>query len=171
MISRHLMRLLSLESVMPSNHVILCRPFLLLSSVFPSVRVFSNKSAVCIKWPKYWSFSFSISPSVNIQDWLPLGWTGWIALLHLLSLQTPPRTQVPAGEHRGLALCALTEWPMRLHTGRGGVLVISIWCAARITPRSSGQTGNSNLVLSPESDQTREPQSCWHGRLWSGSRG
>ena len=53
----------SIESVMPSNHLILCRPLLLLPSIFPSTRVFSNESALCIRWPKYWSFSFSISPS------------------------------------------------------------------------------------------------------------
>ena len=51
------------ESVMPSNHLILCHPLLLLPSIFPSIRVFSNESAVCIMWPKYWSFSFNISPS------------------------------------------------------------------------------------------------------------
>ena len=53
----------SIESVMPSNHLILCHPLLLLPSIFPSTRVFSNESALCIRWPKYWSFSFSISPS------------------------------------------------------------------------------------------------------------
>ena len=57
-----------IESVMPSNHLILCRPLLLLSSIFPSIRVFSNESARLIKWPKYWSFSFNISPSKNTQD-------------------------------------------------------------------------------------------------------
>ena len=56
-------KLMSIESVMPSNHLILCHPFLLLPSIFPNIRVFSNKSALCIRWPKYWSFSFSISPS------------------------------------------------------------------------------------------------------------
>ena len=54
---------MSIESVMPSNHLILCRPFLLLLSIFPSIRVFSNASALRIRWPKYWSFIFSISPS------------------------------------------------------------------------------------------------------------
>ena len=54
---------MSIESVMPSNHLILCRPLLLLPSFFPSIRVFSNESALCIRWPKYWSFSFNISPS------------------------------------------------------------------------------------------------------------
>ena len=54
---------MSIESMMPSNHLILCRPLLLLPSIFPSIRVFSNESALCIRWPKYWSFSFIISPS------------------------------------------------------------------------------------------------------------
>ena len=54
---------MSVASVMPSNHLILCRPLLLLPSIFPSIRVFSNESALCIRWPKYWSFSFNISPS------------------------------------------------------------------------------------------------------------
>ena len=54
---------MSIESVMPSNHLILYRPLLLLPSIFPSIRVFSNESALCIRWPKYWSFSFNISPS------------------------------------------------------------------------------------------------------------
>ena len=62
-ISQNLLRLLSIESVMPSNHLILCHPLLLLPSIFPSVRVFSSDSAVHIRWPKYWSFSFSISLS------------------------------------------------------------------------------------------------------------
>ena len=58
-----LIKLMSTESVLPSNHLILCRPLLLPPSIFPSIRVFSNESALCIRWPKYWSFSFSISPS------------------------------------------------------------------------------------------------------------
>ena len=61
--SRSLLKLMSVESVMPSNHPILCHPLLLLPSIFPSNRVFSNESALRIRWPKYWSFSFSISPS------------------------------------------------------------------------------------------------------------
>ena len=56
-------KLMSIESVMPSNHLILCHPLLLPHSIFPSIRVFSNESALCIRWPKYWSFSFNISPS------------------------------------------------------------------------------------------------------------
>ena len=70
---------MSIESVMPSNHLIVCRPLLLLPSIFPSIRVFSNESVLCIRWPKYWSFSFSISPSNDYSglisfrmDWLDL---------------------------------------------------------------------------------------------------
>ena len=70
----------TIKSVMPSNHLILCRPLLLLPSIFPSIRVFSDESALLIRWPKYWSFSFNISPFMNTQDWPPLGWTGWISL-------------------------------------------------------------------------------------------
>ena len=62
-ISWSLLKLMSIESVMPSSHLILCRPLLLLPSIFPSIRVFSSESALCFRWPKYWSFSFSISPS------------------------------------------------------------------------------------------------------------
>ena len=67
---------ISIESVMPSNHLILCHPLLLLPSIFPSIRAFSSESALHIRWPKYWSFSFSISSSN--EDWFPLGWTGLI---------------------------------------------------------------------------------------------
>ena len=77
--SRSPPKLMSIESVMPSSHLILCHPLLLLPSIFPSIRVFSNASAFCIRWPKYWSFSFSISPSnehpglVSFRmDWLDL---------------------------------------------------------------------------------------------------
>ena len=77
--SRSLLKLMSIESVMPSNHLILCRPLLLLPSIFPSIRILSNESVLCIRWPKYWSFSFSISPSNEYlglvsfrMDWLDL---------------------------------------------------------------------------------------------------
>ena len=61
--SQNLLKLMSFESVMPSNHLILCSPLLLLLSIFPSIRVFSNESVLHIRWPKHWSFSFNISPS------------------------------------------------------------------------------------------------------------
>ena len=61
--SQSLLKLMSIESVMPSNHLILCHPLLFLPSIFPSIRVFANESALCIRWPPCWGFSFSISPS------------------------------------------------------------------------------------------------------------
>ena len=74
----HMLKLMCMEPVMPSNHLILCRPILLLS-IFPNIRVFSNKSALRIRWPKYWSFSFNISPSNEYSglisfrmDWLDI---------------------------------------------------------------------------------------------------
>ena len=75
-----LLRLMSIMSVMPSNHLILCCPLLLLPSIFPNIRVFSNELVLHIRWSKYWSFSFSISPANEYSDWFPSGWTGWISL-------------------------------------------------------------------------------------------
>ena len=77
-ISWSLLRLMTIELVMSSNHLILCHSLLLLPSIFPTIKVFSNESALCIRWPKYWSFS--ISPSKNTQDWFPLRLTGLISL-------------------------------------------------------------------------------------------
>ena len=90
-ISQSLLRLMSIESVMPSNHLMLCCP-LLLPSIFPRINVFSSESALCIRWPKYWSFSFSIL-SMNIQDWLPLGLSG------LISLQSKGLSRVFSNTH------------------------------------------------------------------------
>ena len=83
--SRSLPKLMSIESVMPSNHLILCHPLLLPPSVFPSIRVFSDGSVFCIRWPKYWGFNCSISPS-NEQSRLISFRMDW---LHLLGI---PRT-------------------------------------------------------------------------------
>ena len=78
--SQSLLKLMSIKSVMPSNHLILCRPLLLSPSIFPNIRVFSNKSVLCVRWPKYWSFSFSISPS-NEHSGLTSFRTDWLDLL------------------------------------------------------------------------------------------
>ena len=78
--SQSLLKLMSIESVMPSNHLILCHPLLLLLSIFPSIRVFSNESVLCIRWPKYWSFSFNISPSNEYLGLIPFR-MDWLNLL------------------------------------------------------------------------------------------
>ena len=80
--SQSLLKLMSIESVMPSNHLIFCCPLLLLPSIFPSIRVFSNDSVLHIRWPKYWSFSFSNSPSTEYSELISfrMGWLDFLAV-------------------------------------------------------------------------------------------
>ena len=78
--SRSLLKLMSIGSMMPSNHLILCCLLVLLPPIFPNIGVFSNESALRIRWPKFWSFSFNISPSNEHPGLISLGWTGWISL-------------------------------------------------------------------------------------------
>ena len=78
--SQSLLKLMSIESVMPPNHLTFCRPLLLLPSIFPIIRVFSNELLLHIRWPKYWTFSSESVLPMNIQDWFPLGLIGGISL-------------------------------------------------------------------------------------------
>ena len=79
--SQSLLKLMSIQLVMPSNHLMLCHTLLLLPSIFSSIRVFSNESVLYIRWPKYWHFSFlNTHLPMNTQDWFLLEWTGWISL-------------------------------------------------------------------------------------------
>ena len=78
--SRSLLRLMSIESVMPSNHLILCRPLLLLPSIFPRIRVFSNEPVLCIRWPKYWNFSFSPSNEYSGLISFRMNWLDLLAV-------------------------------------------------------------------------------------------
>ena len=80
--SRSLLKLMSIEPVMPSNHLILCHPLLLLPSIFPSIRVFSKESILCISWPKYWNFSFSISLSNEYSGFISfrIDWFDFLAV-------------------------------------------------------------------------------------------
>ena len=86
--SQSLLKLMSMESVMPSNHLILCCSLLLLPSIFPSIRVFSNESALQIRWPKYWSFSFSISPSNEYSGLISfrMDWLDFLAVQETLNV-------------------------------------------------------------------------------------
>ena len=87
------LKLMSIELVMPSSHLILCHPLLLLASIFPSIRVFSNESALQIRWPKYWSFSFNISPSSEYSGLISF-WMDWLELLSVQGpLKSPPTSQ------------------------------------------------------------------------------
>ena len=101
-----LRKLMSIESVMPSNHLILCCPLLLPPSMFPSIRVFSNKLALHIRWPKYYSFSFSFSFTLmNIQGWFPLGLTGWSPCCPRDSEEASPAPQFKSIDSLVLGLC------------------------------------------------------------------
>ena len=85
-VSQSLLKLMSIETVVPFNHFILCRP-LLLPSIFPTIRVFANESALHIRWSKYWSFSFSTSPSSEYPGLISLGLTGLIKLIKPINLK------------------------------------------------------------------------------------
>ena len=82
-VPQSLLKLMSIELILPSNHIILCHPSFLLPSIFPSIRVFSNELALCIRWPKYWSFSFSINPSNDYSELISFR----IDWFHLLAVQ------------------------------------------------------------------------------------
>ena len=113
-ISRSLLKLMSITLVMPSNHLILCHPLLLLPSIFPSIRVFSNESALCIRWPKYWSFSFSISPSNEYSGLISFG-IDWFDLLLVQGTFKSLPKQVQFKSINSLALSFLYG-PTHIHT-------------------------------------------------------
>ena len=101
--SRSLLKLMSVESVIPSSHLTLCRPLLLLPSTIPSIRVFSNESVLSIRWPKYWSFSFSISPS-NEYSGLVSFRMDW---LDLLAVQGTPKSLLQHPQFKSINFSAL----------------------------------------------------------------
>ena len=92
-VSQNLLKLISTDSVIPSHHLILCHPLLFLTSIFPSIRVFSNESALHIRWPEYWSLSFSISPSNECSGLISLGLSGLIFLLSKRLSEPSPAPQ------------------------------------------------------------------------------
>ena len=109
-LSRSLLKFMSIELEMPSNHLILCRPLLLLPSIFPSIRVFSNESAAYIRWPKYWSFRFNISPSNEYSGLISFR----IDWLDLLAVQGTPKSLL---QHHSLKASILQwhgEWVIRV---------------------------------------------------------
>ena len=95
-------KLMSIELVMPSNHLIPCLPLLLLPSIFPSVRVFSNESVLCIRWPKHWSFSFSISPSSEYSGLISFR----IDWLDLLAVQGTPKSLLKHNSKASILRCS-----------------------------------------------------------------
>ena len=116
--SQSLPKLMSTESVMPSNHLILCRPLLLLPSIFPSIRVFSNESALCIRWPKYWSFSFSISPS-NEHSGLISFRMDWLDLLVVQGTLKSLLQCILQSERSQTEIVTYCMIPITCHSGKG----------------------------------------------------
>ena len=108
--SHGLLKLMPIESVMPFNDLLLCHPLLLLPSIFPSIRVFSNELVLRIRWPMYWSFNFSISPSSEYSGLISFGWTGWISLQSKGLSRVFSNTTV---QKHQLYACSLEEklWP------------------------------------------------------------
>ena len=126
--SQSLLKLMSIESVMPSNHLILCRPLLLLPSIFPSIRVFSNESVFCIRWIKYWSFSFSISPS-NEHSGLISFRMDW---LDLFAVQRTPKSLLKHHSSKASVLQCSAFFMIKLSclymtTGEKKPIALTIW--------------------------------------------
>ena len=127
--SRSLPKLISIEFVMPSNHFILCHPLLLLPSVLPSIRVFSNESPLCMTWPKYWSFSFRISPSNEYSGLISFR-TDWF---DLLAVQGTPKCllqhhslKASILQHSAFFIVQLSHPPMT--TGKTTALARRTFC-------------------------------------------
>ena len=121
---------MSIELVMPSNRLILCHPFLLLSSIFPSIRVFSNESALHIRWPKYWSFSFSISLSNEYPGLISLR-MDWLDLLAvqgtLKSLLQHHILKTSILQHSAFFMVQL----LHLYTTTGKTIALTVWTFVR----------------------------------------
>ena len=111
--SRSSPKLMCIELVMPSSHLILCRPLLLLPPVPPSIRVFSNESTLRMRWPKYWVFSLSISPSNEHPRLVSLGWIGWISLCPRHSQESSP---TPQFKSINSSVLSFLHSPTHIHT-------------------------------------------------------
>ena len=125
-VSQTLLKLMSIEFVMPANHLILCCPLLLLPSVFPSIRVFSNESALRIRWPKYWSFSFSISPS-NEYSGLVSFRMDW---LNLLAVQRTLKSLLQQHSSKASILCCSAFFVVQLshpYKTTGKTIALTRW--------------------------------------------
>ena len=151
-----LLKLMSFEMMMPSNHLILCRPLLLLLLIFPSIRVFSNESALSIRWSKYWNFSSASVLPVNIQGWFPLGLTGLNALLSKGLLRVPfwlwllfqlaaafsaALSYLGVSLLQGLLTCGFSSF--LLFSGISPLL-LTLWAALSLSDILTPQTGESD---------------------------
>ena len=125
-ISWSLLKLMCIESVMPSNHLVLCRPLLFMPSIFPSIRFFSNESALCIKWPRFWSFSFSISPSNEYSGLIFFR----IDLFYLLAVQGTLKSLLQHHNSKASILWCSTFFMIQLlypYMTTGKTITLTIW--------------------------------------------
>ena len=121
-----LAQFMSIELVMPSNHLILCHPLLLLLSIFPSIRVFSKESLLCIRWPKYWHFSFSISPSIKYSGLISFT----IDWLDLLAAQRTPKSLLQHHNLKASVLQCSAFFIVQLshpYMTTGKIIALTIW--------------------------------------------
>ena len=128
--SRSLLKLMSIKSVMPSNHLILCRPLLLQPSVFPIIKVFSNESVLCIRWPWYWSFSFSISPSNSYSGFISFR----IDWFDLLAVQGALKSLLQHHSSKVSILWCSTFFVVQLahlYMTAGKTMVLTVWTFVR----------------------------------------
>ena len=128
-ISQSLPKIMSVESVMPSNHLILCCPLLLQPSIFPSIRVFSNESVICIRWPKYWSFSCSFSPSNECSGFISFR----IDWLDLLAVQGTLKSLLQHHSSKAFILCPSALFMVQLshpYMTTGKTIALTRWTFA-----------------------------------------
>ena len=173
--SRSLLKLMSIKLVMPSNHLILCRPLLFLPSTFPSIRVFSNESALLIRWPKYWSFSFSTSPSnehsglISFRmDWLDLlAVQGTLkSLLQHHSLKASILwCSTPSLNHQHRVF---SSWPIRTRLHAQLQLEGTLWGQMPASPSSSDSWKETGTWRKARTCVWRQPYdgSAWSVQSW-----
>ena len=139
--SRSSLKLMSIESVMPSNHLILCCPILFPTSIFPNIRVFSNESVLCIRWPKYWSLSFNISPSNEYSGLISFR-MNW---LDLLAVQETLRSLL---QH---------------HSSKASVLLCSAFFIVQLS--HPYMTTGKTIALTRQQQQQQQTDLCWQSNV------
>ena len=165
-ISLSLLKLMSVELVMPSNHLILSRPLLLLPSVFPSIRVFSNESALCIMWPKYWSFSCSISPSSGYSGLISFRMDG----LDLLAVQGTLKSLL---QHHSLKASVLWHSAFFLvqllhsYMTTGKMIALTIWTFLAHSSPEACSLISFSLFTNEETEALRREGICPRSRSQS----
>ena len=161
---------MSIKSLMPSNHLILCHPLLLLPSIFPSIRVFSNESDLCIRWPKHWTFKFSISPSNEYSGWISFrsDWLDLLVVQATLNISTNS-SQVFPFLHISPALVISCLFGIDILPGvRWYLIVVSVWTSLMINAKDgealySQQKQDQELTVA-QTMNSFLPNSDWNWR-------